>query len=141
MEAGRERVAVRAGRLVDVEAGEVRTDQVVTGLAPDIVLPWELRFGVARSATEVRERVRAILYGGADFIKVLATGAVLTLGTRPGAVELTEEEMRAAVEESAACGTWVAAHAHGADGIKNAVRAGGADRPRHRQRRLPLLET
>jgi imidazolonepropionase-like amidohydrolase len=113
----------------------------VTGLAPDIVLPRELRFGVARSATEVRERVRAILYGGADFIKVLATGAVLTLGTRPGAVELTEEEIRAAVEESAACGTWVAAHAHGADGIKNAVRAGGADRPRHRQRRLPLLET
>jgi imidazolonepropionase-like amidohydrolase len=96
----------------------------VTGLAPDIVLPRELRFGVARSATEVRERVRAILYGGVDFIKVLATGAVLTLGTRPGAVELTEEEMRAAVEESAACGTWVAAHAHGADGIKNAVRAG-----------------
>jgi imidazolonepropionase-like amidohydrolase len=96
----------------------------VTGLAPDIVLPRELRFGVARSATEVRERVRAILYGGADFIKVLATGAVLTLGTRPGAVELTEEEIRAAVEESAACGTWVAAHAHGADGIRNAVRAG-----------------
>jgi imidazolonepropionase-like amidohydrolase len=96
----------------------------VTGLAPDIVLPRELRFGVARSATEVRERVRAILYGGADFIKVLATGAVFTLGTRPGAVELTEEEIRAAVEESAACGTWVAAHAHGADGIKNAVRAG-----------------
>jgi imidazolonepropionase-like amidohydrolase len=55
---------------------------------------------------------------------VLATGAVLTRGTRPGATELTEEEIRAAVEESAACGTWVAAHAHGADGIKNAVRAG-----------------
>jgi imidazolonepropionase-like amidohydrolase len=96
----------------------------VTGLAPDIVLPRELRFGVARSALEVRERARALLHGGADFIKVLATGAVLTRGTRPGAAELTEEEIRAAVEEAAACGTWVAAHAHGAEGVKNAVRAG-----------------
>jgi imidazolonepropionase-like amidohydrolase len=68
--------------------------------------------------------VRAILYGGADFIKVIATGAVLALGTRPGAPELSENELRAAVEEAAAQGTHVAAHAHGNQGIVNAARAG-----------------
>jgi imidazolonepropionase-like amidohydrolase len=55
---------------------------------------------------------------------VIATGAVLTRGTSPGATELTEEEIRAAVEEADRYGAFVAAHAHGAEGIKNAVRAG-----------------
>ena len=73
-----------------------------------------------RSASVVRE----ILHGGADFIKVIATGAVLTEGTNPGAPEFTEDEIRAAVEEAALYGTHVAAHAHGAEGIKRAVRAG-----------------
>jgi imidazolonepropionase-like amidohydrolase len=98
----------------------------VTGLAPDVdaVLPVDLRFGVAASPDEVRARVRKILHGGADFIKVIATGAVLTEGTTPGAPEFTEAEIRAAVEEAALYGTFVAAHAHGAEGIKRAVRAG-----------------
>ena len=98
----------------------------VTGLAPDVdaVLPIDLRFGVAASADEVRARVRKILHGGADFIKVIATGAVLTEGTTPGAPEFTEDEIRAAVEEAALYGTFVAAHAHGAEGIKRAIRAG-----------------
>ena len=74
--------------------------------------------------SEVRERVRALLNGGADFIKILATGAVLTRGTKPGVSEFTEEEIRAAVEQAAEYGTYVAAHAHGAEGIKRAVRAG-----------------
>ena len=65
---------------------------------------------------QVRERVRAILNGGADFIKIIATGAVLTQGTKPGASEYTEEEIRAAVEQAAEYGTYVAAHAHGAEG-------------------------
>ena len=73
---------------------------------------------------QVRERVRAILNGGADFIKIIATGAVLTQGTKPGTSEYTEEEIRAAVEQAAEYGTYVAAHAHGAEGIKRAVRAG-----------------
>jgi imidazolonepropionase-like amidohydrolase len=98
----------------------------VTGLAPDvdIVVPIDLRFGVANSVDEVRQRVRRILGGGADFIKVIATGAVLTEGTTPGAPEFTEDELRAAVDEAALYGTHVAAHAHGAEGIKRAVRAG-----------------
>lgn len=98
----------------------------VTGLAPDVdaAVPIDLRFGVARSVDEVRSRVRRILGGGADFIKVIATGAVLTEGTTPGAPEFSEDEIRAAVEEAALHGTHVAAHAHGAEGIKRAVRAG-----------------
>ncbi|HET7471355.1 MAG TPA: amidohydrolase family protein [Gemmatimonadales bacterium] len=96
----------------------------VTGGAPDLVVPPAFRFGVANTADEVRARVRAILNGGADFIKVIATGAVLTAGTKPGTSEYTEEQLRAAVEQAADYGTFVAAHAHGADGIKRAVRAG-----------------
>jgi len=96
----------------------------VTGLAPDVVVPVEMRRGVADSADEVRRRVRELLAGGADFIKVMATGAVLTAGTRPSASEYSEEELRAAVEEAANAGTFVVAHAHGAEGIKRAVRAG-----------------
>jgi imidazolonepropionase-like amidohydrolase len=98
----------------------------VTGLAPDVdaVVPIDLRFGVSNSVDEVRERVRRILGGGADFIKMIATGAVLTEGTFPGAPEFSEDELRAAVEEAALHETHVAAHAHGAEGIKRAVRAG-----------------
>jgi imidazolonepropionase-like amidohydrolase len=98
----------------------------VTGLSPDVdaVVPIDLRFGVANSVDEVRARVRRILGGGADFIKVIATGAVLTEGTTPGAPEFSEDEIRAAVEEAGLSGAHVAAHAHGAEGIKRAVRAG-----------------
>jgi imidazolonepropionase-like amidohydrolase len=96
----------------------------IVGLAPDVVLPPEFRRGVANNADEVRQRVRELLAGGADFIKVIATGAVLTSGTTPSAPEFTEAEIRAAVEEAANAGTFVAAHAHGAEGIKRAVRAG-----------------
>lgn len=93
-------------------------------VAPDVEVPRELRFGVADSADEVRRVVREILHRGADYIKLIATGAVLTRGTDPGAPEFGEEEIRAAVEEAALYGTFVAAHAHGAEGIKRAVRAG-----------------
>jgi imidazolonepropionase-like amidohydrolase len=98
----------------------------VTGLAPDVDagVPRDLRFGVSDSPDEVRAAVRRILHGGADLIKVIATGAVLTEGTTPGAPEFSEAELRAAVEEAALYGTHVAAHAHGAEGIKRAVRAG-----------------
>lgn len=113
------RMAV-AGAYVTVSSGAGE----ITGMAPDVVLPLDYRFGVANSVAEVRERVRALLNGGADFIKILATGAVLTRGTKPGVSEYTEEEIRAAVDQAAQYGTFVAAHAHGAEGIKNAVRAG-----------------
>jgi imidazolonepropionase-like amidohydrolase len=109
-----------AGAYVTVSTGGGE----LAGAAPDVTLPAAYRFGVANTADQVRERVRALLNGGADFIKVIATGAVLTRGTEPGVSEYTEEQIRAAVEQAAEYGTFVAAHAHGAEGIKRAVRAG-----------------
>jgi imidazolonepropionase-like amidohydrolase len=98
----------------------------ITGLAPDVdaVVPYELRVGVADSVDEVRRAVRRVLHGGADLVKLIATGAVMTPGGVPGAPELTQEQIRAAVEEAALSGADVAAHAHGAEGIKRAVRGG-----------------
>jgi imidazolonepropionase-like amidohydrolase len=98
----------------------------ITGLAPDVdaVVPYELRLGVVDSVDDVRRAVRRILHGGADLVKVIATGAVMTPGGVPGAPELTEEQIRAAVDEASLAGADVAAHAHGAEGIKRAVRAG-----------------
>ena len=96
----------------------------VVGLAHDIELPEALRFGVVRTVDDVRERVRRLLIGGVDLIKCLATGAVLTRGGVPGAPELTEEQLRAAVEEAAWYEAFVAVHAHGAEGAKRAIRAG-----------------
>ena len=96
----------------------------ITGLPPEVPVPSELRMGVSTGPEQVRANVRRIFDAGADFIKVLATGAVLTSGTDPGKPELTEEEIRAAVEEAEGRGTHVAAHAHGAEGAKRAIRAG-----------------
>lgn len=98
----------------------------ITGLAVDVddAVPRELRFGVTSGVDQMRSNVRQILRYGADFIKVLATGAVLTSGTNPGAPEFTEDELRAAVETAEDAGSFVAAHAHGTEGIKRAVRAG-----------------
>lgn len=96
----------------------------VTGIAHDIILPPTMRFGVANSVDEVKQKVRELLNGGADFIKIMATGAVLTSGTKPGVPEYSEEELRAAVNEAAKYGAQVTSHAHGAEGIKNALRAG-----------------
>ena len=75
--------------------------------------PWD-----ARKA--VREQRKA----GAACIKLIATGGVLTKGAVPGQDQLSEEEMRAAVDEAHTHGLRVAAHAIGTSGIKNALRAG-----------------
>jgi imidazolonepropionase-like amidohydrolase len=96
----------------------------ITGLPKGTVVPAEFRRGVADTEQEVRTKVNYLFDHGADFIKVIATGAVLTAGTEPGESEYTEAEIRAAVEEAARHHSFVAAHAHGAEGIKRAVRAG-----------------
>jgi imidazolonepropionase-like amidohydrolase len=96
----------------------------VVGLARDITLAPDHRFGVVTSPDEVRDRVRRLLIGGADLIKCIGSGAVLTRGGVPGAPELSEAEIRAAVEEARWYGAFVAVHAHGAEGAKRAIRAG-----------------
>jgi imidazolonepropionase-like amidohydrolase len=115
------RMAV-AGAYITVSTGGGE----VTGMATDVTLPPDMRLGVANSASEIRQRVREILNHGADMIKIIATGAVLAAGTKPGVQEYSEEEIHAAVTEAAKYGARVAAHAHGTDGINAAVRAGVA---------------
>ena len=96
----------------------------IDALAPDIPLPETFRIGEVRNASEARDRARYLLDHGADFIKLIATGAVLALGSEPGALELSPEEMKAACDEARLRGSYCIAHAHGAEGIKAAIRAG-----------------
>ena len=98
----------------------------MTGLAPDIPLPLDLRYGEANSPWEVRQKVRLLAHRGADHIKILSTGAVLTHNSNPKSIEFTPEELIAAVDEAKNFGLRVEAHAHAAEGIKNAIRAGVA---------------
>jgi imidazolonepropionase-like amidohydrolase len=79
---------------------------------------------LADGPDEIRKAVRTNLKQGADFIKILGTGAVFSQGAPPGAQQYTEQEMHVAVEEASRWGKQVAAHVHGTDGIKDAIRAG-----------------
>jgi imidazolonepropionase-like amidohydrolase len=79
---------------------------------------------LADGPDEVVKAVRTNLKFGADFIKILATGAVLSKGITPGAQQYSDAEIQAAVNEAKRWGRQVAAHAHGADGIKAVIRAG-----------------
>lgn len=96
----------------------------VTGLKRGQVAPPEFRIGEVRGDAEARAAVRRLIGGGADFIKVIATGAVLAVGSEPGALELTEAEIKAACDEARRLAKYCIAHAHGAEGIKAAIRAG-----------------
>src|SRR5258708_2057494 len=78
----------------------------------------------ADGVDEVRKATREQLKAGADLIKVLATGAVLTPNEQPGAVQFGPDELAVVVEEASKVGKIVAAHAHGLQGIRNAVNAG-----------------
>ncbi|KAB1193504.1 amidohydrolase family protein [Haloferax sp. MBLA0076] len=75
-------------------------------------------------ADDARRAVREQVKRGADFIKFMTTGGVTTPGSDPGAVALTDEELHALVDEAHRRGVHTATHAHGADGIKAAIRAG-----------------
>ncbi|MFM8821172.1 MAG: amidohydrolase family protein [Phenylobacterium sp.] len=79
---------------------------------------------VADGPGEVRRMVRQMRKYGAEVIKICATGGVFSRGSSPGAQQMTLEEMKAAVEEARAAGMKVAAHAHGASGIRQAIEAG-----------------
>jgi len=82
---------------------------------------------IAREADgpdDVRRAVREQLKAGADVIKLIATGGVMTPGVEPGAAQLTSEELRAGVEEAAKAGRRTATHAMGTDGVAAAVEAG-----------------
>jgi imidazolonepropionase-like amidohydrolase len=119
-----------------INAGEVPGPRlVVSGPALGItgghcdnnLLPAEYRRkedGVADGPWEARAKVREVVKYGADVIKICASGGVLSKGDQPGTPQYTPEEMKAIAEEAHRLGRKVAAHAHGAQSIKEAIQAG-----------------
>ena len=102
-------------------------------LAPDISeesIPAHLRVGVSRSVDEFRANASKAVEGGADVLKVIASGAVLAYGGVPGEPEMSFEEIQAVTEVAHSAGLKVAAHAHGAQSIKDSILA-GADTIEH----------
>jgi imidazolonepropionase-like amidohydrolase len=85
---------------------------------------WQMGGREADGPDDVRRAVREQLRAGADVIKLIATGGVMTPGVEPGSAQLTLDELRAGVEEARKAGRHVAAHAQGREGIEAAVAAG-----------------
>lgn len=98
-------------------------DMYIPGI-DDSAVPDYYRMGVARGADEFRQKAQYNIDGGADFIKIIASGAVFGHGSVPGAPEMTYEEIAAVVEVADAAGLKVTAHAHSAESIKDAILAG-----------------
>ncbi len=98
-------------------------DLLIPGI-PEARIPAHLRQGVARGAEAFRLRALAAVEGGADVLKVIASGAVLAFGGVPGEPEMTSEEIAAVIAVARDAGLRVAAHAHGARSIKDAILAG-----------------
>ena len=85
---------------------------------------WQLGGCEADGPDEVRKAARKQIKAGADVVKFMATGGVLTPGVEPGSAQLTEEELRAGIEEAHKAGRKTATHAQGTQGILNALKAG-----------------
>ena len=88
------------------------------------MFPEERDYRIADGVDQIRHVVRAQVKYGVDVIKILATGGVLSKGDSPGAPQYTLEELKAAADEAHMAGRKIAAHAHGTQGIKNAILAG-----------------
>jgi imidazolonepropionase-like amidohydrolase len=104
-------------------------DLLIPGV-PEADIPARVRMGVSRGPEEFARNAQRAIDGGADLLKVIASGAVLAYGGVPGAPEMTPEEIAAVVNVAHAAGRKVAAHAHGAQSIREAILA-GADTIEH----------
>ena len=125
-------VAVRDG----INAGEIEGPRMLVsgpalgitgGHCDDNLLPYEFHYkaeGVADGPWAARAKVREVIKYGADLIKICASGGVLSKGDLPGTPQYSQEEMQAIAEEAHKLGRKVAAHAHGTQSIKDAIRAG-----------------
>jgi len=125
-------VALRDG----IDAGDIEGPRMlVSGPALGItgghcdnnLLPSEFHYksdGVADGPWAARAKVREVVKYGADVIKICASGGVLSKGDQPGTPQYSLEEMQAIVDEAHKLGRKVAAHAHGTQSIKDAIRAG-----------------
>ena len=89
-----------------------------------MMFPEERDYAIADGVEQVRHVVRAQLKHGVDVIKIMATGGVLSRGDTPGAPQFTLEELTVAAQTAHMAGRKIAAHAHGTEGIKNAILAG-----------------
>ena len=87
-------------------------------------VPAHIRQGVTQGAENFRIRAEAAVVGGADLLKMIASGAVLAFGSLPGSPEMTPDEIAAVVAVGHKAGIKVTAHAHGAQSIKDAILAG-----------------
>ncbi|MFZ9980886.1 MAG: amidohydrolase family protein [Cyclobacteriaceae bacterium] len=96
----------------------------VNGWSPFLNLPGT--GAIVDGEDEVRKQVRLNVKYGADHIKIVATGGILSVGDAVGAPQMTEEELEAAVSEAKRLGRKVMAHAHAGDGLLAAVKAGVA---------------
>jgi imidazolonepropionase-like amidohydrolase len=110
-----------AGKALGTTGGQA---DPTNGLRPDLRGDPGPVEGVINGPDDARKAVHQRYKEGADLIKITATGGVLSLATSGHNAQFTEEELRAVVETAADYGLYVAAHAHGAEGIKRAVRAG-----------------
>jgi imidazolonepropionase-like amidohydrolase len=125
-------VALRDG----INAGDVEGPRMLVSGPPlgitgghcdNNLLPSEFHYkaeGVADGPWAARAKVRETIKYGADLIKVCASGGVLSKGDQPGTPQYTLEELQAIAEEAHKLGRKVAAHAHGTQSIKDAIRAG-----------------
>jgi len=123
------RDAIAAGRVVGPRMLVAVKSLSGTGGHGDINdLPFDVKVhrysAIADGPDEIWRAVRENVKYGADWIKVLATGGVMSAGTDPRQADYREDELRAVVEAAASKGRDVAAHAHGAEGIRRAARAG-----------------
>jgi len=91
---------------------------------PEESIPAHLRQGVARGPEDFRAKAQAAVDSGAGVLKIMASGAVLAFGGVPGAPEMTQKEISAVVDVAHKAGIPVAAHAHGAQSVKDAILAG-----------------
>lgn len=132
------RDAIDAGRAVGPRMQVAGFYLTVPGGGGDLVIPGhdeseippQVRTGVARGPEAFRQKAELAVAGGADFLKVIASGAVLAFGGVPGEPEMTPDELAAVVGVARAHGLRVSAHAHGARSIKEAILA-GADTIEH----------
>jgi imidazolonepropionase-like amidohydrolase len=119
-----------------IEAGEIEGPRMLVSGPPlgitgghcdNNLLPFEFHYkaeGVADGPWAARAKVRETIKYGADLIKVCASGGVLSKGDQPGTPQYSFEELQAIAEEAHKLGRKVAAHAHGTQSIKDAIRAG-----------------
>ena len=132
------RNAINAGKVPGPRIIAAGKAIATTGGHADPTNGWARKFpadpgpedGVINSVDDARKAVRQRYKDGSDTIKITATGGVLSIAKNGSNPQMTEEEIRAVVETARDYGFKVAAHAHGAEGIKRAIR-GGVDSIEH----------